>query len=896
MTDIKKRGDLKELIGRYSLWFIFFSAVCYIPFLFIFQRSFITADDGLSQQYVYFAYVGIWIRRLFDNLFVKHMFELPMWDMSIGMGSDSLLTLSGVTNVLADPFYWISALLPIRFTEAAFNTIVIIKLYLSGIAFSVLCRDKGRDIPATVTGAMIYTFSATISVGFRQAFFLNVFILFPLLILGCNRLWNNKGHRLYVSVLTISVVYSFYFSYMFGLLVIVYCIIRFITEKDSRNARRLMELLRRFIIFTVLALGIGIGPVLPSLISLSGLDRLNREFSMPLIDIQMMKDLFRYAFSYCNLWHESIWGFSSLVFIALLLLFRRKGQYSLLKILFIVYSISLCIPRIGSLMNGLSYPANRFVFGYSLLLAYIVTEMYGYIGEFKGKLFYASLAVASVYLAFGVFGGTVALLSGLSLLVTVLILGVANTCLKSERIKGYLFTGLLLLSSFFIAIARNVDSNYLFIRKGTAESLLLRYEEVLTDYDISQNRYDVVPYTYSDVPVNASMLMGLNGYDFYHSNYNNYVDRYFNEMGIVSNTQGYLMTGLRGRSFLEMLNGTEYILWDTGEDKMIRPPYMYRKDSSCEQVDVYRSLNGASMLFFYDDSVSYDSYSTLSPLEREELMMYSCVLEDLPDETSISMIDNHTEIEYDPADSEGCEYLNGSVTVEGDSGYISLTTPIISDQEISVYLDGLDHYGDYYYQFAVVLMDGDKAVAADFYVGADQDYDYYHGKNSLLFNFGVVDEEVDSVRLYFNSSGEYSLKDIKICTRSPEQLETITDAFYEHASIDDITYNYSGNHISILAEADRDKYLYLAVPYSDGWSAIVDGEDAEIIRANEAFMAIRLSEGQHNIEFSYQTPYLMIGTAISLLSIIVLCIFEMIEVKMLKKVVRTGSHDGNQGE
>ena len=575
MTDLKKRESLNELLVRYSLWFIVFSVACLIPFLFVFKRSFITVDDGLSQQYVYFVYVGIWIRRLFDNLFVKHLFELPMWDMSIGMGADSLLTLSGVTNVLADPFYWISALIPIRFTEVVFNVLVVIKLYLSGIAFSMMCREKGRDIRATVTGAMIYTCSATISVGFRQAFFLNVFILFPLLILGCDRMWEKKGHRLYIVVLAFSVIYSFYFTYMMGILVVFYCIFRFISEKGRRNAKRLIELLRSFVLYTILAVGTGIGLVLPSLISLAGLDRLGRSFSMPLIDFQMMKDLFVYAFSYCNLWHESIWGFSSLVFIAVLLLFRKKKQNTLLKILFVVYTISLCIPRIGSLMNGLSYPANRFVFGYVLLLSYIVTEMYGSIGEFKGKLFYLALAVSSVYLVIVCFMGSVALLSGLSLFISVLILGGANSYLKNEKIKNIIITGLLLLSSFFVATARNTDSNNLFIRQGTADSLLLRYEEELNEYDISQTRYDIVPYAYSDVPVNASMLMGVNGYDFYHSNYNNYVDRYFSNMGIVSNTQGYLMTGLRGRSFLETLNGTEYILWENKEDKMIRPPYMY---------------------------------------------------------------------------------------------------------------------------------------------------------------------------------------------------------------------------------------------------------------------------------------------------------------------------------
>ena len=46
------------------------------------------------------------------------------------------------------------------------------------------------------------------------------------------------------------------------------------------------------------------------------------------------------------------------------------------------------------------------------------------------------------------------------------------------------------------------------------------------------------------------------------------------------------------------------------------------------------------------------------------------------------------------------------------------------------------------------------------------------------------------------------------------------------------------------------------------------------MRANEAFMAVRLPAGDHEIELTYKTPYLWEGIIISALVISGFCIFE----------------------
>ena len=55
----------------------------------------------------------------------------------------------------------------------------------------------------------------------------------------------------------------------------------------------------------------------------------------------------------------------------------------------------------------------------------------------------------------------------------------------------------------------------------------------------------------------------------------------------------------------------------------------------------------------------------------------------------------------------------------------------------------------------------------------------------------------------------------------------------------------------------------VAIPYSSGWKASVDGRETEIYQANGMYMGIPVSAGDHKIELTYTTPGLKIGIMIS---------------------------------
>jgi hypothetical protein len=87
-------------------------------------------------------------------------------------------------------------------------------------------------------------------------------------------------------------------------------------------------------------------------------------------------------------------------------------------------------------------------------------------------------------------------------------------------------------------------------------------------------------------------------------------------------------------------------------------------------------------------------------------------------------------------------------------------------------------------------------------------------------------------------------------------------------SVPVITYapNWAEVHASVATPA----VLMLSDAYSDDWDVTVDGQPAELYRANYAFRGVWLPPGEHTVVFSYRPRAFLIGGAISLATLLTL--------------------------
>lgn len=150
----------KRWLGKYTISFLCTCALVYSLQIF-YGKSFVFSagggGDGLVQHFNSLAYYGNWLRSIIKNIFVLHSFSIPEYDLSIGLGGDIVTTLN--YYVLGDPLNLLAVFVPARFTEFLYTALIILRLYLSGIAFYLYCGYHGYEGDRILPGALIYVFS-----------------------------------------------------------------------------------------------------------------------------------------------------------------------------------------------------------------------------------------------------------------------------------------------------------------------------------------------------------------------------------------------------------------------------------------------------------------------------------------------------------------------------------------------------------------------------------------------------------------------------------------------------------------------------------------------------------------------------------------------------------------
>ncbi len=101
------------------------------------------------------------------------------------------------------------------------------------------------------------------------------------------------------------------------------------------------------------------------------------------------------------------------------------------------------------------------------------------------------------------------------------------------------------------------------------------------------------------------------------------------------------------------------------------------------------------------------------------------------------------------------------------------------------------------------------------------------------------------------------------------------------------SFYFDKNQFFATCNNAEDQLVFFAVPYDKGWNATVNGQKAEIIRANVGFMAVKVPSGQQSIVFTYTPPMLYMGITISVVAVAVFAVYMLIVLITVKKRKQT---------
>mgnify|MGYP000809947696 FL=1 len=83
----------------------------------------------------------------------------------------------------------------------------------------------------------------------------------------------------------------------------------------------------------------------------------------------------------------------------------------------------------------------------------------------------------------------------------------------------------------------------------------------------------------------------------------------------------------------------------------------------------------------------------------------------------------------------------------------------------------------------------------------------------------------------------------------------------------------SGFHAEITL--DTANLVFFSVPYDDGFTATVNGREAEILRVDEGLMAVLCPAGESTIDFVYQPAGIRLSKAVTRTALVVFAAYTV---------------------
>lgn len=367
MRKMKENVNLKVKKDKtyitYTILFCVISFFVFVVFI-IYNKSFVWEEDGIRQHFVILYDFNQMVRNMFQN-------GIPMLSWNIGLGLDVIGQYS--YYVIGDPFAYISLIFPMDKLEAAYNILVLLRIYCVGLAFISYCKYTKKKKFNTILGAIIYTFCGFILyAGVRHPYFTNAAIFLPLTLLGIEKLLKENKKISLAFIIFFSLVSNYYFFYMITIISVLYGVIKYILEYNQGIKVFLNKIGSAILCYII-------GVLMAGVIILSTIYAFINSARTESLQVSNYASQF-YEFFFMGIvsMRHKNWtaiGVSSVILLMIPILFtklKNKEARSFL-VLFIITTTMLLIPQVASMMNGFSFPNNRWVFAYCFILAYIVT-------------------------------------------------------------------------------------------------------------------------------------------------------------------------------------------------------------------------------------------------------------------------------------------------------------------------------------------------------------------------------------------------------------------------------------------------------------------------------------------------------------------------------------------
>ncbi len=241
MAETKRKGILLQALSAFALTFAAVLAIFMLQGVFTQGRSLLVSDG-----YVQYYQLTLYYKQILSGA------RSSVYTFSTGTGMGVLPT---VAYYLMSPFNLFYIFIPDGSVQLWMHIFIMIKIALAAMTMYILLASEHDRTPAVLLLAFSFMYALCgWAVGYcYEVIWTDHLYLLPLVTLGLNRLVAGKSPWLYVCSVFMAIMCSYYLGYMFCIFSLLYFIVRVHTHTENAKERG-----ERWMTFLLSSLGAGL--------------------------------------------------------------------------------------------------------------------------------------------------------------------------------------------------------------------------------------------------------------------------------------------------------------------------------------------------------------------------------------------------------------------------------------------------------------------------------------------------------------------------------------------------------------------------------------------------------------------------------------------------------------
>ena len=862
-------GENKRIKENYIfiLSFILPMVIMFVVFTslgvgFIGDKTIVSSD--MYTQYV--AYFGKFKDILSGDGSIFYSFNKSIGGNNIGL----------FAYYLASPLNLLLILFPKSAIGEFIFIIYLIKIGLASLCFSLYISKvyKKKDLFVVIFSLCYALMSYNICFQ-MNIMWMDGMMLLPLVALGIEEIILKGKYKLYMIVLFMVVVSNYYIGYMICIFSVVYFFYKSIIYKKISLPRTF-----KFFCASFITGGLASFLLIPVLISLSNGKADFNLFSEAITIKQnlssILSKLFIGSYNMGQVMKSPTNIYCSVMVAELLILYFfnreiniRNKIASLIVIVFI--ALSFFISTFILLWHGFDYPIgfqyrNSFIFCFFvIILAYecwLKIKGSNYKGLIIAVLFFA---VASIYVSYGDYDYLDSNKIIATFIISLCYIIVFMICIKFNTISKIILPLISLLVMTELSLNAYLSmKNIKYIDKGHIGEYIETVSPLIEEVKSLNDNFYRIEQVYRNT-LNDSMLLNYNGLGHSSSANEESTGRLIKNFGFKTSTINEIYN--MGTTIpIDSILGIKYLI--SMEEPEFFKCYKYKQNMFYNKIKtegsyaVYQNPYALPIAFMVNEALE----STKINEAKNKFVYNNDILKSMVNESydiykELNVTDiklnNLSEVKYDDETVYQKE-------IKGVKATIELTLKAQEYGPVYMFLKSSEYENGFSSKKSNISSQNGVSIT----VNSNVKYDQFtgHGYNIQFIGTYHKDEEITIEISVLNDS--FSIDEVQLYYCHMDKFQEV----YKNLSSNIIENTvYEDGYVKGNIEVTADKTLmYTSIPYDEGWSLKVDGEDYDYFKILDGLIGVKLQPGEHKIEFKYKLPGLELGIGISIFSLGVL--------------------------